>query len=141
MDINSYKELVEKLEREKNELVQMLERDEKEKNELVQKLEREKKALTDSLVVFQREKELNFDARLQCFARNVKGSNSCRSKSNEGSDNNEKQQLKRNLNEAKKNAKNIFTKSGELKLQCVICGKDESSGLTISLALIISSAQ
>jgi hypothetical protein len=89
-----------------------------------EQLEREKMQLV-------REKMLNFDSRLLFFGRNVKGSHSYRSNSNNSERN---QILKSKTKAAKDKAKKIFT-DGEV-LSCVICRKTES----ITIAHIVSSA-
>ena len=79
----------------------------------------------------EREKMLNFDSRLLFFGRNVKGSQSYRSNSN----NSESNQIpKRKTKAAKDKAKETFT-DGEV-ISCVICRKTES----ITIAHIVSSA-
>lgn len=98
----------------------------------VQELERENQEL-------ERERLLNFDKRLKFFPRNAKGSHSYRSKSSNGDTDDGKQQLRELTNDAKINAKNIFTDNGKILLRCVICGKDESPGTLISVAHIVSS--
>lgn len=78
-----------------------------------------------------REKMLNFDSRLFFFGRNVKGSQSYRSNSNNSESN---QILKRKTKAAKDKAKETFT-DGEV-ISCVICRKTES----ITIAHIVPSA-
>ena len=101
-------------------------------------------ALADSqrkVEELEREKRLNFDPRLHLFARNVKGSHSYRSKSNNSSTDNDKQrQLKELTKIAKTNANKLFTSDGQILATCIVCGKDGSNEIPIIAAHIISSA-
>ena len=88
----------------------------------------------------EREKQLNFDPRLSFFARNATGSHSYRSKSDDGSMDEQKRQRKKITSDAKANAKKIFTSDGSIPLRCVVCGSQDSVDNKITLAHIISSA-
>lgn len=103
-----------------------------------EELQRQKEDLQRENEGLEREKLLNFDTRLNFFARNAKGSHSYRSKSS-GSTDGEKQKQKILTFEAKKNAKNIFTTDGGSKLRCVICRNCDMPGIPITVAHIVSS--